>query len=159
MLSIIVARAKNHIIGKENQLPWHLPADLAWFRENTLGKPVVMGRKTYESIGRLLPKRPNIIVSRQGFCVEGAHCATNLTQALEIARSFGEEVMIIGGGEIFREMLPLADRLYLTEVQAEVEGDTHFEFDESQWQIAHEHYLEADENNPFACRFLCLTRA
>lgn len=98
-VSIIVARTLNKVIGKENAMPWHLPVDLAWFRANTLGKPVIMGRKTYESIGRLLPKRPNIILSRSGFTVEGAYSATNLEQAIEMAKNMagGDEIMIIGG--------------------------------------------------------------
>ena len=86
--SIIVARTLNHVIGKDNTMPWHLPVDLAWFRQNAIGKPVIMGRKTYESIGRLLPKRPNIILSRSGFEAEGAYSASNLAQAMELAKTF-----------------------------------------------------------------------
>lgn len=99
-ISIIVARTINKVIGKDNQMPWHLPVDLAWFRQNTLGKPVIMGRKNYESIGRLLPKRPNIILSRSGFTVEGAYAVQSLEQAVELAKNFANtaEIMIIGGG-------------------------------------------------------------
>lgn len=123
-ISIIVARTINKVIGKDNQMPWHLPVDLAWFRQNTLGKPVIMGRKTYESIGRLLPKRPNIILSRSGFTVEGAYAVQSLEQAVELAKNFANtaEIMIIGGGELFKQALPLAERLYLTEIQADIEG-------------------------------------
>ncbi|MEG9499023.1 type 3 dihydrofolate reductase [Mannheimia indoligenes] len=159
-ISVIVARTKNKVIGKDNQMPWHLPVDLAWFRQNTVGKPVIMGRKTYESIGRLLPKRPNIILSRSGFEVEGAYSATSLEQAVELAKSFAnsDEIMIIGGGELFKQALPTADTLYLTEIQAEIEGDTFFEFDEENWQLVAEKWSEVDENNPYRCRFMVLKR-
>lgn len=159
-ISIIVARTINKVIGKDNQMPWHLPVDLAWFRQNTLGKPVIMGRKTYESIGRLLPKRPNIILSRSGFMVEGAYAVQSLEQAVELAKNFANtaEIMIIGGGELFKQALPLAERLYLTEIQADIEGDTFFEFDEQNWALVEEKWSEIDENNPFRCRFMCLER-
>ncbi|WP_373819073.1 dihydrofolate reductase [Glaesserella sp.] len=159
-ISLIVARTLNKVIGKDNQMPWHLPVDLAWFRENTLGKPVIMGRKTYESIGRLLPKRPNIILSRRGFAVEGAYSAINLQQAVGLAQNFANshEVMIIGGGELFKQALPIADKLYLTEIQAEIEGDTFFEFDENLWKITSEHYSEIDDKNLYRCRFMVLTK-
>ncbi|HDV7283444.1 dihydrofolate reductase [Mannheimia glucosida] len=159
-ISIIVARTINKVIGKDNQMPWHLPVDLAWFRQNTLGKPVIMGRKTYESIGRLLPERPNIILSRSGFTVEGAYAAQSLEQAVELAKNFAstDEIMIIGGGELFKQALPKADTLYLTEIQAEIDGDTFFEFDEQNWALAEERWSEIDENNPLRCRFMRLER-
>lgn len=159
-ISIIVARTINKVIGKDNQMPWHLPVDLAWFRQNTLGKPVIMGRKTYESIGRLLPKRPNIILSRSGFTVGGAYAAQSLEQAVELAKNFAstDEIMIIGGGELFKQALPKADTLYLTEIQAEIDGDTFFEFDEQNWALAEEKWSEIDENNPLRCRFMRLER-
>lgn len=159
-ISLIVARTLNHVIGKENQIPWNLPVDLAWFRQNTLGKPVIMGRKTYESIGRLLPKRPNIILSRSGFCVEGAYTAQNFAQAAELAETFAntDEIMVIGGGELFKQTIPQADRLYLTEIQAETEGDTLFEFDESNWTLVEEKWSEIDEQNAYRCRFMILER-
>ncbi len=158
-LSIVVARTLNHVIGKDNTMPWHLPVDLAWFRQNTLGKPVIMGRKTYESIGRLLPKRPNIILSRNDFAVEGAYSATSLIQAVEIAQNFAnDEIMLIGGGELFKQALPLANKLYLTEIQAEIEGDTFFEFDEENWQLVEEKYSDIDAQNPYRCHFMILAR-
>lgn len=159
-ISLIVARTLNHVIGKENQMPWNLPVDFAWFRQNTLGKPVIMGRKTYESIGRLLPKRPNIILSRSGFCVEGAYTAQNFAQAAELAETFAntDEIMVIGGGELFKQTIPQADRLYLTEIQAEIEGDTLFEFDESNWTLVEEKWSEIDEQNAYRCRFMILER-
>lgn len=159
-ISVIVARTLNKVIGKDNAMPWHLPVDLAWFRSNTVGKPVIMGRKTYESIGRLLPKRPNIILSRTGFRVEGAYSATSLEQAVTLAKSFAniDEIMILGGGELYKQAMPLANKLYLTEIQAEIDGDTFFEFDETQWKIVEEKWSEIDEQNPFRCRFMVLER-
>lgn len=159
-ISIIVARTLNHVIGKDNAMPWHLPVDLAWFRQNTVGKPVIMGRKTYESIGRLLPKRSNIILSRQGFKVEGAYSASNLEQAVELAKNFSdvEEIMIIGGGELFKQALSQADMLYLTEIQTEIDGDTFFEFDEANWKLEAEHYSDIDETNLYRCRFMTLKK-
>ncbi len=155
-ISLIVARTKNNVIGKGNQMPWHLPVDLAWFKKNTLNKPVIMGRKTYESIGRLLPYRPNIILSRSDFKIEGALHATSLEQGLQIAAALSDvkEIMIIGGGELFKQALPLAQRLYLTEIQTEIEGDTFFEFDQSQWQLKQEEYSEINENNNYLCHFM-----
>ncbi|WP_150538398.1 type 3 dihydrofolate reductase [Actinobacillus vicugnae] len=160
-ISLIVARTQNHVIGQNNQMPWHLPVDLAWFRQNTVGKPVIMGRKTYESIGRLLPKRANIILSRSAFAVEGAYSATSLEQAIELAKTFTnvDEIMLIGGGELFKQAIPLADKLYLTEIQAEIEGDTFFEFDEQNWQLVEEKWSDIDEQNPYQCRFMLLERS
>ena len=160
MISLIVARTQNYVIGKENGMPWHLPVDLAWFRKQTLGKPVIMGRKTYESIGRLLPKRPNIILSRSGFEVEGAYSAKTFEQAVEISQNLAnaDEIMVIGGGELFKQSLPFAHRLYLTEIQAEIEGDTFFEFDEENWKLVEEHYSSVDEHNGYRCRFMILVR-
>lgn len=159
-ISVIVARTKNNVIGKGNEMPWHLPVDLAWFRQNTVGKPVIMGRKTYESIGRLLPKRPNIILSRSEMIVEGAYVAQSLEQAVELARNLanGDEMMIIGGGELFKQALPQAEQLYLTDIQAEIDGDTFFEFDEENWTLIEEKWSEVDENNPYLCHFMVLKR-
>lgn len=159
-ISIIVARTQNKVIGKDNQMPWHLPVDLARFRQNTVGKPVIMGRKTYESIGRLLPKRPNIILSRTGFRIDGAYAASDLKQAIELASTFenSDEIMLIGGSEIFKQALPFADKLYLTEIQADIDGDTFFEFDEANWELVQEHYSEIDEQNAHRCRFMLWQR-
>lgn len=158
-ISLIVARTRNGVIGKNNAMPWHLPVDLAWFRQNTLGKPVIMGRKTYESIGRLLPNRPNIILSRSSFCVSGAHIAQSLEQAVEIAQNFAtDEIMIIGGGELFKQAMPLAQTLYLTEIQAEIAGDTFFEFDEAQWTLVSEQWSEINEQNAYRCHFMVLRK-
>lgn len=158
MLSLIVAMTKNRVIGKDNQMPWHLPADLAWFRQNTTGKPVIMGRKTFESIGRPLPKRINIVLSRQPYVQDGVIWKNSLESAVDFVGSC-PEVMLIGGGELFKQYLAQADKLYLTEIQTELEGDTYFpEIDWSSWHVDQEQWRVADENNPYDCRFLVLSR-
>ncbi|QGM80789.1 type 3 dihydrofolate reductase [Otariodibacter oris] len=159
-ISLIVARTLNHVIGKNNAMPWHLPADLAWFKKNTLGKPVIMGRKTYQSIGRLLPNRPNIILSRSDFDIEGAYTAKTLEQAVELAKSFAnvDEIMIIGGGELFKQAMPLATKLYITEIQANIDGDTFFEFKENDWKLEKEEFSKIDEKNDHVCHFMIFSR-
>ncbi len=135
-IAIIVAQSDNRVIGVKNELPWHLPEDLKFFKQITLGRPIVMGRKTYESIGRPLPGRTNIVVTRQqDWSVEGVVVASSLTQAIELAaEELPEEVMIIGGAQIYAEALDLVDRIYLTQVHVVLEGDAHFpQFDEDQW--------------------------
>lgn len=127
-VSLIAALSENRVIGKGNSLPWHIPEDLKHFKEVTSGHPVIMGRKTFESIGRLLPKRLNIVVSRdEQYVVEGATMARSLDQALEIAKNYDrEEVFVIGGGQIFGQAMSVADRLYLTIVHTEIEGEAFF---------------------------------
>ena len=157
-LSLIVAMTKNRVIGKDNQMPWHLPADLAWFRQNTTGKPVIMGRKTFESIGRPLPKRTNIVLSRQPFEYDGVIWKDSLESAVDFVRG-SEEIMLIGGGQLFNEYLSQADRLYLTEIQTELDGDTFFpSINWDEWHIEFEQYRPADEQNPYDCRFLILLK-
>ncbi len=137
LLSLIAAIGQNRELGHNNQLPWHLSADLKYFREQTKGKPVIMGRKTYESIGRPLPLRENIIISRNpNYKAEGCHSCTSLAEAIKLAKSFtDDEIMVIGGGQIYTEALNVADRLYITEVKKSVEADAFFpEFDTSIWQ-------------------------
>jgi dihydrofolate reductase len=125
-LSLIVARAANGVIGNKGGLPWHIPSDLKHFKSLTMGHPIIMGRKTWESIGRPLPGRRNIVVSRQDtFAAPGAQVVTSLQAALDACG--GEvEVFVIGGEQLYRQALPLADRLYLTEIGREFEGDTKF---------------------------------
>lgn len=131
-VALIAAVARNGAIGRDNSLPWRLSGDLQFFKRTTLGKPVVMGRVTFESIGRPLPGRDNIVISRNAaWSAEGVHSAASLEEALQLARqsaaaSGAEEVMVIGGGQIYRQALPRAERIYLTEVDAEVEGDAFF---------------------------------
>lgn len=157
-LSLIVAMTKNRVIGKDNQMPWHLPADLAWFRQNTTGKPVIMGRKTFESIGRPLPKRTNIVLSHQPFEHDGVIWKDSLESAVNFVRD-PKEIMLIGGGQLFNEYLSKADCLYLTEIQTELDGDTFFpSINWDEWHIEFEQYRPADEQNPYDCRFLILLK-
>lgn len=158
-LSMIVALSTNYVIGKNNQLPWHLPADLAHFKSLTLSKPILMGRKTHESIGRPLPGRRNIVITRQSdFEAEGCDVVHSLKEALALVQS-DEEVMLIGGAQLFEEALPCVDKLYLTWVQAEVEGDCYFpRFDLSQWKKVVREERKADEKNAYDLTFVTLAR-
>lgn len=135
-LSLVVAVGRNGVIGREGKLPWHIPEDLKHFREITTGHAVVMGRKTYESIGRPLPKRRNIVISRTpGLTLPGCEVAPSLEDAIAMARKTDPEPMVIGGGEVFRQALPLATRIYLTEVDRDVEGDVYFPaLDRREWR-------------------------
>jgi dihydrofolate reductase len=135
-LAIIAAVSENGVIGKDGGLPWHIPEDLKYFKANTTGHAIIMGRKTYDSIGRPLPKRRNIVVTRNAeLRIEGVEVVTSLEAAIELARSDDEEPRIIGGASLYRDALPLATRLFLTRVQRTVEGDTYFpDFDEDEWE-------------------------
>lgn len=157
-ISMIAAMAKHRVIGKENTMPWHLPADFAWFKRNTLGKPIVMGRKTYESIGRPLPGRLNIVISRDlALTIEGVTVVSSIEQAKAVAGDI-DELMIIGGGSIYQACLEQADRLYLTFIDADVEGDTCFpDWGEGWTEIHNEHYAK-DESNAFDMDFVILER-
>ena len=161
--SLIVAVSRNGVIGIDNQLPWHLPEDLKYFKPVTMGKPLIMGRKTYDSIGRPLPGRTNIVVTRDpSWQAPGVEVAQSLEVALKLGQSACEaagadEIMVIGGEQIYRMTLPAADRLYLTQVDAEVEGDAFFpEVDFSQWQQISEQLPELTDTHPY--RFLQLDR-
>lgn len=127
MIAFVVAHDENYVIGYDNQLPWYIPEDLAYFKEVTMGKPMIMGRNTFESIGRPLPGRTNIVVTRNvHYHDEGILICHSMEQAIALARSIHNDVMIIGGAEIFKEHLHLADTLYITEVHGEFKGDTFF---------------------------------
>lgn len=155
LLSIIAAMDRNRLIGNKNQLPWHLPADFAHFKAVTMGKPIIMGRKTFESIGKPLPGRTNIVLSRNlENQFEGVVCVASLEKAIDVV-SDAEEVMIIGGSTIYEMLLPRINRMYLTYVDAEFEGDAWFpEFDESQWLEKESVICQADEKNLYDCRFV-----
>ncbi|ENN9980529.1 type 3 dihydrofolate reductase [Vibrio vulnificus] len=158
IISMIAAMAKQRIIGKDNQMPWHLPADFAWFKRCTMGKPVVMGRKTYDSIGRPLPGRLNIVISRdESLVIEGVTMANSIAHALALAGD-ADEVMIIGGGSIYAECLPKADKLYLTFIDATIDGDTQFPDWGEQWRESHCEHYSADEKNRYAMDFVILER-
>ena len=135
MISLIVAASRNGVIGANNKLPWHLPADLQRFKQLTLNHPILMGRKTFESIGKPLPGRTNIVITRQqGFQCCGATAAHSLDEALLICEN-EKEVFVIGGAEIFKQALPLAGRIYLTRIEKDFEGDTRlFEIDPKIWK-------------------------
>jgi dihydrofolate reductase len=135
-ISMIVARSTNYVIGKNNQLPWKISADLQFFKKVTLGYPIIMGRKTWESIGRPLPGRRNIVVSRNPeYQANGAELVSSLDEALQSLREV-ERVFVIGGQQLFDQAFPLADQLFITEIELEVEGDTFFEVPDPQnWQI------------------------
>ncbi|ODS24843.1 dihydrofolate reductase [Candidatus Endobugula sertula] len=164
-LSIIVAMANNRAIGKDNNLLWHLPEDLKYFKRITMGKPIVMGRKTFESIGRPLPGRLNIVITRQkDWQHEGITVAHSIAQAIELAQAQSlidgiDEIMVIGGAEIYRIALPQTDRLYLTRVDAEIDGDAFFPaVSENEWkEIARESFA-ASNNNPYDYVFSVLER-
>ena len=158
-LSIIVAMDDNQLIGKDNALPWHLPADLGYFKKTTTGKTVLMGRKTYESIGRPLPNRRNVIVSRNNeFQAEGCEVVDSIDAALELAKN-DDEVMVMGGASFYEQMLPNADRLYITKIEGEFEGDAHFpNFDRSEFtEISRESHTP-DEKNQYNYHFTILER-
>lgn len=164
-LAMIWAMARNRTIGRNNALPWHLSEDLKYFKRVTMGKPIIMGRKTWDSIGRPLPGRTNIVISRDpDFHAEGVKVVNTLEQALAIAESIGiidgsDEVVVMGGEQIYALALPKADRLYMTEVHADVEGDAYFpEFDRTQWQeLARENHA-ATGPNPYDYSFVVLER-
>lgn len=162
ILSAIVATDKNGVIGKDDDIPWHLPADLKYFKRRTLNHHVIMGRKTFESIGRPLPKRTNIIVTRNPFfMVSNCLVAGSLQEAIDLARNNGEdEAFIIGGGTIYEQAMPLTDRLYLTEVDTEVEnGEVFFPaVDPAVWSEVSSEAHQPDEKNPHAYTFKVLER-
>lgn len=133
MISLIVAHDKNRVIGYENKMPWHLPGELQYFKEQTMGKPMIMGRKTFDSIGRPLPGRRNIVITRnENYQSDGIEVAKSLEEALKLAGN-EEEVMIIGGEQIFKLALPIADRLYITHIEHDFNGDTFFPTYGNEW--------------------------
>ncbi|MBS0968848.1 type 3 dihydrofolate reductase [Chimaeribacter arupi] len=158
IISLIAALAVDRVIGMENAMPWHLPADLAWFKRNTLNKPVIMGRKTFESIGRPLPGRHNIVISSHPGDHDGVTWVTSVDDAIGAAGE-AAEVMVIGGGRVYTQFLPRADRLYLTHIDAEVEGDTHFpDYEPDEWESTFSEFHDADDNNSHSYCFEILDR-
>ncbi|MFM7016480.1 MAG: dihydrofolate reductase [Bacteroidota bacterium] len=153
-ISIIVAFANNQVIGKDNQLIWHLPNDLKHFKKITSGHPVIMGRKTFESIGRLLPNRKNIIITRNsGYQIEGAHIFNSIESAVESCQE-DEEIFIIGGSEIYGQALTLAKKLYITELLHDFEGDAFFpQINYEEWDLVSEEQGIIDERNKWEHQF------
>ena len=157
-LTIIAAMGRNREIGFEGRMPWHLPAELQHFKNVTMGKPIVMGRKTWEAIGRPLPGRQNIIVTRStAYSAKGAQCVNSLERALEIAQ--GPEVMLIGGGELYFLALPIASRMILTVIDCSPAADTWFpEWQGEDWQLIDSKCFAAEESNPLAYEIRVLDR-
>lgn len=164
-IALVAAVARNRVIGADGDLAWRIADDLKWFKKITLGKPIIMGRKTYRSIGRPLPGRDNIVITRAAdFVVEGVLSARSIPAALEVARDCAErrdvdEICVIGGGQIYEQMLAAADRIYLTRVAAEIDGDTLFpEIDSALWDEQRQFSCEKNHQNDHACEFFILER-
>lgn len=165
-VAIYVAIAENGVIGREGGLPWRLSTDLKRFKADTMGKPIIMGRKTFEGIGRVLPGRLNIVVTRDGaWRAEGVEVAHSLEDAIKLAAVRGppvagaDEVCIIGGGQIYGQALPLADRLHVTHVLATVDGDAYFpRIDPDRWRIVRSEEAPAGEKDSFATRYAVYER-
>jgi len=158
-LSIVVAMDGNRLIGKDNQLPWYLPADLAFFKKLTTGNTILMGRKTFDSIGRPLPSRRNIIITRNtNIEITGCEVVNSIEEALSLAQ--GEtEVMVIGGAKLYQQILPIADRLYITQIEGEFDGDAYFpSYNEVEWSQISIDSREPDENNHYKYHFITLDR-
>jgi len=156
IISLVVAAATNNAIGKDGTMPWHLPNDMKHFKNITWGMPLVMGRKTFESLGKVLPGRKNIVVSRQpGWQAKGTVAVRNIEDALFVARETdAKEVMVIGGGEIYNALFDKAVRIYLTRVEAEPEADTFFpSLDPKEWYLVSQKNHEADEKNAYNYSF------
>ncbi len=166
---MIAAMGKNRVIGKNNKMPWHLPADLQWFKSTTMNSPIIMGHKTYESIGRPLPGRLNIVLSRDThLTIDGCEVANSAEQAIQLAKKElqhacpedkQQEVFITGGAYLYELFLPKAERLYLTLIDEDFDGDTYFvDYEQYDWQQVCRKDFPADDKNPHAYSFLTLDR-
>ncbi|MBK9328934.1 MAG: dihydrofolate reductase [Sphingobacteriales bacterium] len=159
-ISIIVAAAENGVIGKDNRLLWKLSSDLKRFKNITTGHFIVMGRKTFESIGNPLPNRTSLIISsnfRSAF--ENCLVFPTINEAIVYAaKQQQDEIFVVGGGEIYRQTLPLANKIHLTIVHTEIEGDTHFDYDDSNWVVKHKEFVPKDEKNEFDSTYIILQR-
>jgi dihydrofolate reductase len=158
-ISLAVARASNGVIGRANSLPWHLPADLQRFKKTTMGKPILMGRRTYDSIGRALPGRLNLVLTRDpAWQAPGVIAVHSLAEAFEAARD-ATEIFVIGGADLFQLVMPLADRIYLTDVHADVPGDTVFPAPAAnEWREIEASSHAVDAHNEYAMTFRTLVR-
>ncbi|WP_042457565.1 dihydrofolate reductase [Neobacillus dielmonensis] len=155
MISFILAMDKNNVIGKDNQLPWHLPEDLKFFKRVTMGHPIAMGRKTHQSIGRVLPGRENIVITRQqDFQCQGCTVFSSIEEFVQYSSKISEEVFVIGGAEIFKETFPYVDRLYITYINEAFDGDTFFPlFTLSEWELISSQKGIKNEKNPYDYEF------
>jgi dihydrofolate reductase len=155
MISFIVAMDENRVIGKDNQLPWRLPEDLKFFKRVTMGHPIAMGRKTHDSIGRVLPGRENIVITRQkDYKSEDCTVVSSVEEFVKYSKKQSNEVFVIGGAEIFKETFEFADRLYITLIHEEFAGDTFFpEFELSKWELVSNEKGLKDDKNPYDYEF------
>jgi dihydrofolate reductase len=160
MISFLVAMDKNQVIGKDNELPWHLPADLAYFKRVTMGHSIIMGRKTHDSIGRALPGRKNIILTRNlEYQAPGCEVLHTLGEVKELNNETNDELFVIGGAELFKELFPIADRLYITHIYADFEGDTFFpSLNWKEWKVTSREQGIRDEKNPYDYEFVVYDR-
>lgn len=159
-ISLVVAVAENGVIGKDNQLLWKLSADLKRFKAITSNHFILLGRKTFESIGKPLPNRTSLIISRNYKCdFENCYVFKTINEAIVFAAQQNQdEIFVIGGGEIYSQTLPLANRIHLTLVHTEIEGDTYFDYDESNWKVKHKQIILKDDKNEFDSTYLVLER-
>jgi dihydrofolate reductase len=161
-LSLIVIVSSNNVIGRDNKLPWHMPADLKRFKNLTMGHHVLMGRRTFDEIRKPLPGRVNVIITRDPhFAAEGVALSRSIDEAINKAEAAGDlEVFLIGGGEIFNQVMHRADRMYMTRIHADIEGDTYFpDFDDvNEWKLIEAEHFEADEKNAYPYSFLTYER-
>jgi dihydrofolate reductase len=157
-IAFVLAFDRNKVIGKGGRLPWRLPDDMKRVRALTVGKPLIMGRRTYDSIGRPLPDRISIVLTRDpSFHPDGVKVARTTDEALALAGD-APEVIVFGGADVYKQFLPMTDRIYLTQVDAEVEGDTYFDFGGTDWRVLSNERHETDERHPYAFNFLTLER-
>ena len=160
MIASIFAMSENRVIGKNNQLPWHLPADLKYFKKTTLHHPILMGRKTFESIGKPLPQRTSIIITRQeNYTVSDSIVVNSITEGIKAGKALAKDIFIIGGAEILKEALPLIDTMYLTLIHETFAGDVFYpDYNEQEWQETWREDYEPDEKNKYAYSFIKLDR-
>jgi dihydrofolate reductase len=157
-IAFVLAYDRNKVIGKAGALPWRLPDDMRHVRELTVGKPLIMGRRTYDSIGRPLPQRTNIVMTRdKAFHPDGVKVARSKEEALTLAGD-APEIIVFGGAEIFKQFLPEVERIYLTEVNADVGGDTYFDFGPTEWRVLDNVAHPADDRHPYSFNFVTLER-
>ncbi|HRH57111.1 MAG TPA: dihydrofolate reductase [Chitinophagales bacterium] len=159
-ISIVVAAAENGVIGKDNQLLWKLSSDLKRFKNITTGHFILLGRKTFESIGKPLPNRTSLIISRNFECeFENCFVFKTINDAIIFAAQKNQqEIFVVGGGEIYKQTMPLANTIHLTIVHTAIEGDTHFEYDDSNWKVLHSEFIPKDEKNEFDSTYVVLER-
>ncbi|MBD98480.1 MAG: diacylglycerol kinase [Verrucomicrobia bacterium] len=161
IISLIVAVSENNVIGRDNDLPWRLPDDMKFFVKTTKGHHILGGRKNFESFGKALPYRTNLLISRNAnYSMEGVHTFTEIEEAIEFAKSNDEEeLIVIGGGEIYRKLLPLSSKIYLTRIHAHIEGDVYFpKLESGEWEVESKEYHPIDEKHPYAFTIYSLKR-